>query len=418
MRKRILSSILAGAMVFSIPMSVPAAAGSVTKLELDPPKYMQVELNDFDSIDAEVKVKGGASTAVTAVSSDPSLIQIDELETDEDEPGLTTIYFDAFDKLGTATITVTTVDKGENGKPLSATVTIEVVEALPDEPEDEELDFEEAELDPREDGEHDELDGSKTTIVTKDGDQTKTNVKETAEGTIETVTVVKANGDYTKTVTTKDSFGNLIETKMYSVESGGGVIIMKSEVVRQDNSSSSAAITVDAATGEIQEYTTKTDNGEGGWASREYWIRNMSGITATNGLVPSAASDEPMAIYKGGEASDGLINIPSMITLFSNGESLPVTGISAGAIKGSKVFVGENVATIETGAFENSGTTSLTFRGAVSKKMFAKNALKGAGGKGGKDLTITVNDKKSKKTMKKAAKKAGVKRAKVTYRLR
>ena len=106
-------------------------------------------------------------------------------------------------------------------------------------------------------------------------------------------------------------------------------------------------------------------------------------------------------------------NVPDSITDL-NGKSIPVTTIGEGAIPAVEtVNVGENVNKIEKNAFKDSGAKTINFTSKVTKSMFDKNSLAGAGGKKGKGLKITVQTKKDQKAMKKALKKAGVPKAKV-----
>ncbi|HAG70461.1 MAG TPA: hypothetical protein DCL38_10915 [Lachnospiraceae bacterium] len=100
----------------------------VKSLELSD-KSFTIETDDLDYIEATVKTEGNASTEITAVSSDESLVAI-EVYPDEEEPGLNYVDFESFEGTGEAEITVTTVGNGKNDKPISEKFTVKVVESL------------------------------------------------------------------------------------------------------------------------------------------------------------------------------------------------------------------------------------------------------------------------------------------------
>ncbi len=416
MNKRIVSAAMAFLLAFSVPTGINAANSYVKSMVLDF-KETDVEVNDLDSVDAEVKVVGDASYEVTATSSDEKLLKITELEPDPEEPGLTSIWFETFDYQTDepVVITITTVGKGQDGKPLTGYVKVNILESVPEEPEDPDLEFDD-DVSFREDGEHEEEDGSITIVETADdGTQTQTNTS--ADGKVETVTIIYPNNDFVKTTVTTDGKGNVLKTSISSqtTDSEGNITLAVQEI-RADNSSDSATYTKDKD-GLPLKYVTESVDKDGNSVTRSYNLRKNAVVGPTTGLQPSGA-DVLEATFSGGASTDNITNVPSTITLFATGETCPVTTIEANSIKTNKVYFGENVTKIETGAFDGSGTTSINFRGPVTKSMFDKNALKGAGKKKGKGLFINVPDKKSAKAMNKAKKKAGVKKAKVNYRLK
>lgn len=419
MNKRIVSAAMAFLLAFSVPTGINAANSYVKSMVLDF-KETSVEVNDLDSVDAEVKVVGDASYEVTATSSDEKLLKITELEPDPEEPGLTSIWFETFDDQTSepVVITITTVGKGKDGKPLTATVLVNILETVEEDPEDPDLEFDDdVKIDEREDGEYEEPDKSTTVIETaEDGTQTQTNTS--ADGKVQTVTIVYPNNDFVKTKVTTDDKGNVLKTNISSqITDSDGNVTMAVQEIRADNSSDSATYTKDKD-GVPLKYTTETVDKYGNSTTRSYNLKTNVVVGPATGLQPSRA-DVLEASFSGGASTDNITNVPATITLFATGETCPVTTIEANSINTKKVFFGENVTKIETGAFEASGTTSINFRGDVTKNMFDKNSLKGAGKKkNGKGLFINVKDKKSAKAMNKAKKKAGVKKAKVNYRLK
>ncbi|HAG69887.1 MAG TPA: hypothetical protein DCL38_07935 [Lachnospiraceae bacterium] len=108
---------------------------------------------------------------------------------------------------------------------------------------------------------------------------------------------------------------------------------------------------------------------------------------------------------------------PTGVRIAGANEMLPVTAIGAKAMKGQSLesaTLPKNIAKVDKKAFESCGLTELVIEGGVSKKMFAKDSLKGNGtGKKGKGLTITVESKKDAKVLKKQLARAGAKKAKV-----
>lgn len=144
----------------------------------------------------------------------------------------------------------------------------------------------------------------------------------------------------------------------------------------------------------------------------------------TEGEMPEMGQGEGTFNFKDGRArfmgpmdeSDSVI-VPSTTT-GEDGESLPVTEIAAGAFKDDKnienVELGENIEQVGKNAFKGAtNLTDLKIDGSVEEGMFAKNSLRNAGGKAGRNLTITVNSEDDKNAMEKMLRKAGALRAKV-----
>ena len=100
----------------------------VTDLTLSD-KSITIETEFFDDMEAIVNVKGNASTEVTAVSSDESLVTVDAWSDDE-EPGLNYIDLETFEKTGEAEVTVTTVGGDKHDRPFEETFKVIVVEEV------------------------------------------------------------------------------------------------------------------------------------------------------------------------------------------------------------------------------------------------------------------------------------------------
>ena len=412
--KAVLATVLAA--VLALPAPVQAADSYVSKLELED-AAITLGLDDIYMTDAEVTIVGDASTDITAVSANNSIAEVTELQ--KDEEGVTNIIIESYLTTGTTEIKVTTVGAGKNGKSLTATIKVEVVESIPEDPDDDDLDLDDdVEKDTRPDGEYPEADGSVTTIKTEGGKQITTNLKTLDNGnTEETVKTVNENGDYSVSVTTKDKDGKVIGSSNYSkTTASSGEVTLYSQVVKEDGSSFSGEMVL-SADGQTIGYSTTRVNAKGEIEKLNYIVYDSPATVSTLGKEPSAINASGSGVFfKGGTSDNGMINLPEEITLLDKNKTvLPVTGIASGAIvKGTeRVIVSENVTKIATGAFEGSGTKIITFRGKADKSVFEKNSLKGAGKKNGKGLTIYVTDKSSLKAVKKSLKTAGAKKAKV-----
>ena len=100
----------------------------VTDLTLSD-KSITVETDFIEDVEAIVNVKGNASTEVTAVSSDESLVMVDAWSDDE-EPGLNYIDLETFEKTGEAEVTVTTVGGDKHDRPFEEKFKVIVVEEV------------------------------------------------------------------------------------------------------------------------------------------------------------------------------------------------------------------------------------------------------------------------------------------------
>ena len=247
-----------------------------------------------------------------------------------------------------------------------------------------------------------------------------------ANGSTESEKVTQANGDYVSTETKKDANGAVTETTAASKTTSGTDYEEKSETKDGNGTvieSFENSKKTDAATGETTEVSAKA-NRDGSAESTEI---KKDATGNVNSLVTSEtkAGVTTGATYEG--TADGL-KLDSLTTAdkdvvidtvsgIAAGETYPVTEIGEEAFAGNEldsVTLGESVTSVNKKAFADCGMTELNINGTVTKKMFAKNSLKGNGTKKkGKGLTINVASKKDKKAMKKQAKKAGVPKAKI-----
>lgn len=110
------------------------------------------------------------------------------------------------------------------------------------------------------------------------------------------------------------------------------------------------------------------------------------------------------------------LTIPDEITT-PDGTTYPVTSITRETFSGislKSLTLGKNITSLErTAIADQTELTDLIITGNISKNMFAKYALKGSGGKKGKNLTIRVTNKKNKKLLKQQLQKAGIQKAKI-----
>ena len=106
----------------------------VTDLTLSD-KSISIETDFFDDMEAIVNVKGNASTEVTAVSSDESLVSV-EAWADDEEPGLNYIDLETYGNTGEAEITVTTVGTDKHDRTIEKKFKVTVVEELEEEDEE------------------------------------------------------------------------------------------------------------------------------------------------------------------------------------------------------------------------------------------------------------------------------------------
>ena len=240
------------------------------------------------------------------------------------------------------------------------------------------------------------------------------------------------SGDFTATLTVTDKDGNLVSSTDASQETKDGVV-----TEQITNYSAATGLLITDATITNPDKTSLVSNAVTDPSGTQKTVveeRDATGATAslTNSTFDKDNKGSATTCdLVGGEAAlagfittDEAVVIPDTVTDL-DGKTYPVTTLQSESIPtAADVTVGDNVTKIETGAFANSGCTTLTFTGDLSKDMFEKNALAGCGKvasklvasngkKGGKGLKIYVNGKKSKKVMKKSLKKAGVPKAKI-----
>ncbi len=132
------SIIIALAMVLALPSTILAATGYVKSLKLDE-KRVTMEVWDTEDVDAKVRVKGNASTEVTAKSSNENIVTVDVHE--DDDPDEYVVEITSEDKTGDAVVTVTTVDKARNGKKISKKIKVKVLEEVRDDDDDDDYDY-------------------------------------------------------------------------------------------------------------------------------------------------------------------------------------------------------------------------------------------------------------------------------------
>ena len=294
-----------------------------------------------------------------------------------------------------------------------------------------------------------------TTVENTDGSKTEVIATTTTDGTVtETTTVTESNGDFAKTEVAKDENGNITATTESSKVTAEDGTTTETTKTLDDKGNSSEASKVTALDGTVKESEktadaagntselNKTTNNDGSveankttksadGSSTEASVKtNSNGYvselktteTAADGSKTSlefrgATGDEPsggVGITLTKFETDGSVaEIPSEV-LSPDGNTYPVTVIAKGSIPPvEEVRIPESIEKLNKGAFKDSGVNNIVITGSVTKGMFEKGSMKGAGGKKGKGLEIHVQSKDDKKVMKKEAKRGGVPKAKI-----
>ena len=160
MQKRIVSVVLAVALVLSMVLALPMAAEAkkaksfVKKLTLSATS-ITVDAGKSTAVEAKVKVKKKASTEVTVISNDESICTVDPAEAGK---GATEITITGM-KEGSTTVTVTTVGFNKKGSPFSQDIAVTVNAVQPGPGEDPE--------DPGDPGTGTGFDAAKDMVVTE-----------------------------------------------------------------------------------------------------------------------------------------------------------------------------------------------------------------------------------------------------------
>ncbi len=430
--KKILAAALAA--VLALPTPVLAADSYVKSMKVSDPE-ITMEVEDEDYVVVNLETVGGVSKEITAESSNPSALTV-EVEPDEDNPNEILVIIDSFNVLGDATVTITTVGKGQNGKKLSQTVEVTVIEEVPDYPEDDLPDV--PVKDTRKDGEY-EVDGIKTTITTDEttGAQTKVDVL-TKDGITETTTtVIEENGDYRVEKIITDSAGNTIREIWSSMTTDAdGTIVETSGIKESDGSGFRKRITTDKA-GNVKlqkeilgEVKNESLDSSSALLAIHIEEQLVGGGKVSSDYTPDKAGKGFM--LRKMETENPEVEIPGMIKTV-DGNIIPVPGIAEKAflentIKSLIIRLSIPGYTIGARALKDcEELKSIQFKGASQDMTISSNQKSlGAGAKPyniilgknslqgtNKKLVITVDSKKDKKAVKKQLKKAGAKKAKV-----
>ncbi|MBQ1527921.1 MAG: hypothetical protein IIZ75_12340 [Lachnospiraceae bacterium] len=235
----------------------------------------------------------------------------------------------------------------------------------------------------------------------------------------------EANGDYVEKKEAKDGSGKVLESYEASKKMDtSGTVTEYEKSINRDGSSSELKIIKDRSSGEEEISVVKTlTTPEGVTTGYEYTGKPDGSLILDNLSIDDVQAEKNLFEAVLDKLAGKLFNadktslvVPDTVTGPAK-ESFKVTEIGRRALNGLKVdsvTLPDSIVKIDTEAFKDCGITELNITGKVTKKLFAKNALKGNGtGKKGKGLVIRAASKKDQKLMDKLLKKAGAQKAKV-----